>query len=108
MGDRSFEAGSQNYGVVYEHPPPAPFLAAPLALSPSPITTPPKYRAIQPRPSECGPDAEKLDDKLKVKPRRRRRSKTRRNHPRRPQERSGESKPVQLEADVNKTQEREV
>lgn len=48
MGDRSFEAGSQNYGFVYEQPPPAPFLAAPLALSLSPITTPPKYRAIQP------------------------------------------------------------
>ncbi|KAJ6093710.1 hypothetical protein N7499_003041 [Penicillium canescens] len=79
----------------YEQPPPAPFLAAPRAVSPSPPPSSPKYRAIRPRPKKDRPETNDFDDTLRLKPRKRRKSR------RLPQERSDESKVAQPELDVN-------
>jgi hypothetical protein len=90
-----------NYEFVYEQPPPAPFLAAPPALTASPPPSPPKYHAIQPRPDEHGSKAEMIDNTLQFKPRKRQRGGMRRKSQRLPQKGSGKSKSTQLEAGAN-------
>ena len=91
----------ENYGFVYEQLPPAPFLAAPPALTTSPPPSPPKYRALQPRPNKHGFKAEISGDTLQSKPRKRRRGGMRRKSQRLPQLGSDKSKSSQLEAGAN-------
>lgn len=88
--NRFLHTDSQNYDSFYEQPPSAPFLAEPPEPPPSSISSPPKYRTIQPRPSAT-PDAKNPDDTLQVKPRKRQW---------RPQDTSVESTSVQLETGV--------
>ncbi|OGE47037.1 hypothetical protein PENARI_c073G06512 [Penicillium arizonense] len=93
VDNRYLETSSHDF--VYEQPPPAPFLAAPPAVSRFPPPLPPKYRAIRPQPKKDGPETNDFDDTLQLKPRKRRKSR------RLPQERSDESKVTQSELDVN-------
>jgi hypothetical protein len=88
----------ENYGFVYEQPPPAPFLAAPPALTTFPPPSPPKFRTIQPRPNKHGSKTESIGDMLHSKPQRRRRGRQSR---RLPQQGSSKPKFTQCEADAN-------
>lgn len=69
--NRFLQTDFQNYDLFYEQPPSAPFSAEPPEPPPSSISSPPKYRMIQPRPSATSPDEKKPDDTLQVKPRKR-------------------------------------
>jgi hypothetical protein len=91
VDNRFLQIDSLNYDFFYEQPPSAPFLAEPPELSPSSISSPPKYRAIQPRPSATASDSKKPGDMLQVKPRKRQWLL---------QDTSGESASAQLEAGV--------
>lgn len=90
---RFLQTDVQNYDLFYEQPPSAPFLAEPPEPPPSSISSPPKYRTIQPRPSATSPDAKTPGDTLQIKPGKRQW---------RPQDTSGESTSVQLEAGVKR------
>ncbi|CAG8260969.1 unnamed protein product [Penicillium olsonii] len=79
---RFLQTDVQNYDLFYEQPPSAPFLAEPPEPPPSSISSPPKYRTIQPRPSATSPDAKNPGDTLQIKPGKRQW---------RPQDTSGES-----------------
>ncbi|KAI2734168.1 hypothetical protein DTO013E5_10065 [Penicillium roqueforti] len=96
MVDRCFETGSEN-NVVDEGPPPAPLALSTYSTPP----LPPKYRTIKPRFSDGGLMPKPPDDTLEVKPRRHRRSGTRRNRQRQQQEKIGEPNPVQPEAEAS-------
>jgi hypothetical protein len=87
--NKFLQTDSQNCGLFYEQPLSAPFLIGPPELSPSFMSSLPKYRAIQPRATSTGSDAKNPIDTMQVKPRKRQR---------RPQDTSGES--TQLETGV--------